>query len=144
MAILNQATLHGFVAAGTKCLVLESSDSLRMTGFSFTAWTNAWRALDLIGIGDSLRQQHYPLQGLLAASMIPGLPTSEISFNVEGINDFQALPEFLFCGGCGVAGDVSGKHEVHSVQRRALVEALQNEVPSGTVRYSSKVDSIEE
>ncbi|CBI37853.3 unnamed protein product, partial [Vitis vinifera] len=94
-----------------------------MTGFSFTAWTNAWRALDLIGIGDSLRQQHYPLQGLLAASMIPGLPTSEISFNVEGIN---------------------GKHEVHSVQRRALVEALQNEVPSGTVRYSSKVDSIEE
>ncbi|KAL6346737.1 hypothetical protein AAG906_002853 [Vitis piasezkii] len=92
-------------------LVLESSDSLRMTGFSFTAWTNAWRALDLIGIGDSLRQQHYPLQGLLAASMIPGLPTSEISFNVEGIN---------------------GKHEVHSVQRRALVEALQNEVPSGT------------
>ncbi|RVW38610.1 hypothetical protein CK203_075595 [Vitis vinifera] len=84
-------------------LVLESSDSLRMTGFSFTAWTNAWRALDLIGIGDSLRQQHYPLQGpymsnhdlsilfkcsdpkrLLAASMIPGLPTMYGSSKADG------------------------------------------------------------
>jgi hypothetical protein len=43
--------------------VLESFDRLRITGFAFTTWTNAWRALDAIGIGDYLRHQHETLLG---------------------------------------------------------------------------------
>lgn len=43
---------------GLRSLVLESSDSLRVTGFAYTSWTNAWRALDALGIGESIRQQH--------------------------------------------------------------------------------------
>ncbi|KAK7859375.1 monooxygenase 2 [Quercus suber] len=38
--------------------------SLRSTGFALTLWTNAWRALDAVGVGDSLRQQHFQIQGL--------------------------------------------------------------------------------
>lgn len=38
----------------------------------------------------------------------------------------------------------SGDHEVRCVKRKALLEALAKELPSGTIRYSSKVVSIEE
>ena len=48
---------------GVKSIVLESWDSLRSTGFALTLWTNAWRALDAVGVGDSLRQQHFQIQG---------------------------------------------------------------------------------
>ncbi|PON89950.1 FAD/NAD(P)-binding domain containing protein [Trema orientale] len=73
---------------------------MRITGFALLTWTNAWKALDAIGIGDSLRQQH----------------------------------ELLLGGG----------HEVRCVQRKLLLETLSNELPSGTIRYSSKVVAIEE
>lgn len=38
----------------------------------------------------------------------------------------------------------SGGHEIRCVQRQLLLETLAKELPSGTVRYSSKVVSIEE
>lgn len=46
-----------FFRQGLRSIVLESSESLRITGFALGLWTNAWRALDALGIGDSLRQQ---------------------------------------------------------------------------------------
>ncbi|KAB1200626.1 putative disease resistance RPP13-like protein 1 [Morella rubra] len=65
-------------------------------------------------------------------------------------------PEFLMLSflcsiftdriGCALNRLVSilGNHEVRCVQRKLLLEALANELPSGTIRYSSKVVSIEE
>lgn len=38
----------------------------------------------------------------------------------------------------------SVEHEVRCVQRKLLLEALAEELPSGTIRYSSKVVSLEE
>ena len=52
-----------FFRLGIRSLVLESSDTLRAAGIAFTTWTNAWRALDALGIADSLRQQHGQLFG---------------------------------------------------------------------------------
>jgi hypothetical protein len=49
--------------------VLESSAGLRVTGFAFTTWTNAWRALDAVGIGHSLRQQHGFLEGYITSRL---------------------------------------------------------------------------
>lgn len=43
--------------------MLESADSLRATGFALALWTNAWRALDALGIGDSLRQRSLSITG---------------------------------------------------------------------------------
>ncbi|MCI12284.1 FAD-dependent urate hydroxylase-like, partial [Trifolium medium] len=37
-----------------------------------------------------------------------------------------------------------GAREVRCVRRRLLLEALANELPSGTIRYLSKVVAIEE
>ncbi|GAY46021.1 hypothetical protein CUMW_093790 [Citrus unshiu] len=108
---------------GIRSLVLESSESLRVTGFAITLWTNAWRALDAVGISDSLCQQHIQLQGMVVASSVSGHPASEISFTTKGNR---------------------GGHEVRSVKRSLLMEALERELPSGTIRYSSKVVSVEE
>ena len=38
----------------------------------------------------------------------------------------------------------SGEHEMRCVRRKLLLETLAKELPSGTIRYSSKVVSIEE
>ena len=38
----------------------------------------------------------------------------------------------------------TGASEVRCVQRHLMLEALANELPSGTIRYSSKVTAIEE
>ncbi|KAH7518391.1 hypothetical protein FEM48_Zijuj09G0166700 [Ziziphus jujuba var. spinosa] len=98
--IAGLTTCLGLRRQGIRSLVLESSDSLRITGFALLTWTNAWKALDAVGIGDSLRQQHELLRG--------------------------------------------GEHEVRCLKRKLLLEALANELPNGTIRYSSKVVSIEE
>ena len=37
-----------------------------------------------------------------------------------------------------------GDHEVRCVNRKLLLQALANELPSGTIRFSSKVVSLEE
>jgi 2-polyprenyl-6-methoxyphenol hydroxylase-like FAD-dependent oxidoreductase len=38
----------------------------------------------------------------------------------------------------------SGDQEVRCVQRKKLLEALANELPSGTIRFSSKVVNVEQ
>lgn len=48
--IAGLTTSLGLHRLGIQSLVLESSDSLRVTGFAFTTWTNAWRAMDEIGM----------------------------------------------------------------------------------------------
>uniref|UniRef100_A0A453ISU5 FAD-binding domain-containing protein n=1 Tax=Aegilops tauschii subsp. strangulata TaxID=200361 RepID=A0A453ISU5_AEGTS len=38
----------------------------------------------------------------------------------------------------------SGPHEIRCVKRNFLLETLENELPEGTIRYSSKIVAIEE
>ncbi|XP_010260765.1 PREDICTED: uncharacterized protein LOC104599766 isoform X2 [Nelumbo nucifera] len=121
--IAGLTTSLGLHRMGLRSLVLESSDSLRTTGFALTTWANAWKALHVIGIADSLRQEHVLLQGVKGTSTISGLTTSEILF--KDIKKF---------------GDV----EVRCVRRNLLIEALEKELPPGTIRFSSKVVAIEE
>ncbi|KAK0581799.1 hypothetical protein LWI29_018161 [Acer saccharum] len=98
--IAGLTTSLGLHRLGIRSLVLESSETLRVTGFAFTTWSNAWRALDAVGIGHSLRQQHQLLE--------------------------------------------SGESEIRCMKRKVLLEELERELPSGTIRYSSKVVSIED
>ncbi|KAL6218024.1 hypothetical protein ACLB2K_011241 [Fragaria x ananassa] len=121
--IAGLTTSLGLHRLGIRSLVLESSDSLRTTGFALAIWTNAWRALDAIGVGDRLRQQHDSLLGNVVSSRILGLQLFEMSFKEKGKH---------------------GDHEIRCVRRKLLLEALASELPSGTIRFSSKVVSIEE
>ncbi|GAB4838559.1 hypothetical protein Ancab_028105 [Ancistrocladus abbreviatus] len=108
---------------GLKSLVLESSSYLRVTGAAFTTWTNAWKALDALGIGDSLRALHPQIQGLVATSTETGVQAVEVAYKDN---------------------DTGIEHEVRCLRRKLLAETLANELPSDCIRFSSKVLSIED
>ncbi|XP_071687670.1 monooxygenase 2-like [Rutidosis leptorrhynchoides] len=107
---------------GLRSQVLESSESLRITGFALTLWTNAWRALDAVGIGDSLRQKSTQITGFKMASSDSGLFSPGQPLDKDG--KFEG-------------------YESRCVRRKDLMETLVNELPQGTIRYSSKVVSID-
>ncbi|XP_047177109.1 monooxygenase 2-like [Vigna umbellata] len=108
---------------GIRSLVLESSDTLRVTGFSLSLWQNAWKALDAVGVGDKLRRNHQRLHGIVTTSLVTGKQIVAKSFksteSQEGI-------------------------EIRCVQRTKVLEVLVNELPKETIRYSSKVVGFEE
>ncbi|CAJ2630882.1 unnamed protein product [Trifolium pratense] len=119
--IAGLTTSLGLHRLGYGSLVLESCDNLRVSGFALTIWENAWKALDAVGVGDILRHQHLQLHGIVTTSLVTGQQTSTISFK-----------------------DNKRKYEVRRVRRQLLLEALANELPSGTIRYLSKVVAIQE
>ncbi|WCJ39911.1 FAD/NAD(P)-binding oxidoreductase family protein [Euphorbia peplus] len=108
---------------GIKSLVLESSESLRASGYAFTTWNNAWKALDAIGIAHSLRIQHPIIHGVVATST--GQSNSKTSFTFTDDNKSEEV-------------------EVRCVKRQLLLETLARELPHDTIKYSSRVGSIEE
>ncbi|GAB4838561.1 hypothetical protein Ancab_028107 [Ancistrocladus abbreviatus] len=117
------ATALALHRVGLRSLVLESSSYLRVTGAAFTTWTNAWKALDALGVGDSLRALHPQIHGLVTINAETGASIAEVEY-VDMTTGIQ--------------------HEVRCVKRKGLAETLAKELPSGTIRFSSKVVSIEE
>ncbi|XP_017241885.1 monooxygenase 2 [Daucus carota subsp. sativus] len=107
---------------GLRSIVLESWDSLRISGFALTLWTNAWKALDAVGIGDSLRKQSLQMQGFTVASLNSDLPPLQSVLAATG---------------------KYANHECRCVKRKDLLETMLEELPHGSVRFSSKVVLIE-
>ncbi|GMH02939.1 hypothetical protein Nepgr_004778 [Nepenthes gracilis] len=121
--IAGLATALGLHRLGLRSLVIESSPCLRATGAAFTTWTNAWRALDALGIGDSLRRQHLRLDGIDVISSVTGFLTAEDKFPAK---------------------EESGGHELRCLKRKVLLETLANELPNDAIKFSSKVVFIED
>uniref|UniRef100_A0A7C8ZLJ3 Zeaxanthin epoxidase n=1 Tax=Opuntia streptacantha TaxID=393608 RepID=A0A7C8ZLJ3_OPUST len=117
------ATALALHRLGLRSTVLESSSNLRVSGYGILTWTNAWRALDALGVGNHLRERHLLLQEMQAVSTISGLVTSSASFMEKG---------------------KSGNHEVRCLIRKVLLETLAKDLPRGTIKYSSKVVHIED
>ncbi|XP_074379594.1 monooxygenase 2-like isoform X1 [Apium graveolens] len=115
-------TCLGLHRMGLRSIVLESWDSLRITGFALTLWTNAWRALDAVGVGDSLRKRSLQMQGFTVASLDSDLPPSESTLDATG---------------------KYANHEGRCVKRKDLLETMLEALPQGSVRFSSKVICIE-
>ncbi|KAH6813274.1 oxidoreductase family protein [Perilla frutescens var. frutescens] len=120
--IAGLATSLGLHRLGIRSLVVESADSLRTSGFALGILTNGWRALDAIAIADILRPKHHYLTGIVITTVNSGINTSELPFR---------------------AIDKQGDLELRCVNRRVLLETLENELPRGTIRYCSKVVHIE-
>ncbi|KAJ4777605.1 FAD/NAD(P)-binding oxidoreductase family protein [Rhynchospora pubera] len=116
------ATAIGLHRRGVKSLVLESSATMCTSGYALGLWTNSWRALDALGIGDKVREHHTSIKRLVLSS--PRGTSAKIS--LRGVK-FK-----------------SGKLEFRTVRRESLVEILAKELPGDAVRYSSEVVSIEE
>ncbi|KAG6554168.1 hypothetical protein Mapa_004084 [Marchantia paleacea] len=117
--IAGLATAVAMDKIGVKSLLLEQSAELRTTGSSLSLWSNAWRVLDLLGIGDELRSKHTATTGLRFS-------------NQEG----KLLKSFEIdeCPG--------GPHVVCCVERKLLANSLASRLPRGTIRYNSRVLSI--
>ncbi|KAK6115712.1 hypothetical protein DH2020_007981 [Rehmannia glutinosa] len=121
--IAGLSTALGLHRLGIRSLVLEWSESLRNTGFALTMWTNAWRALDAVGVGDILREKSLQIQGFQVSSWNSSLPSSVKAPEAD------LKPE---------------KFESRCLRRKDLLETLERELPQGAIRYSSKIVSIEE
>ncbi|XP_073269377.1 monooxygenase 2-like [Primulina huaijiensis] len=120
--IAGLATALGLHKLGIRSLVLESADSLRTTGYYLGIWPNAWKAIDALGdIGQILRAKNLKLTGIMTSSLISGDITADIPINTAGL-----------------------KGDSYLVNRKTLLETLENELPRGTIKYSSKVVHIQD
>ncbi|KAK6773047.1 hypothetical protein RDI58_028285 [Solanum bulbocastanum] len=117
------ATSLGLHRLGVRSIVLESSDSLRTSGFALALWTNAWRALDALGVGDFLRQRSIHFTRFQAFSANSGLPTAEISLEAD---------------------NKPIDYDSRCIKRQDIVETLEKELPPGTIKYSCRVISIQQ
>ncbi|XP_073045777.1 monooxygenase 2-like isoform X2 [Primulina eburnea] len=120
--IAGLATALGLHRLGIRSLVLESADSLRTTGYFIGTWPNAWKAIDALGgIGQILRAKHTQLTGITATSLISGDITADMPIN-----------------------PAESEGDSYVVNRKTLLETLENELPRGTIKYSSKVVQIQD
>ncbi|KAK4387430.1 Monooxygenase 2 [Sesamum angolense] len=103
--------------------IIRRSQRVRIVGFALTMWTNAWRAADALGIGDSLRATSFRLQGIKFCYRNPSLRSQQQAHSADHKFD---------------------KSESRCVRRKDLLETLERELPQGTIRYSSRIVSIEE
>ncbi|GLJ11652.1 hypothetical protein SUGI_0173660 [Cryptomeria japonica] len=108
------ATAIALYRVGLKCLVLEQGSSLRTTGAALNLWTNAWKALEALGIAEDLRTRHARLLGSRMVCVEDGLD-KKVSYR---------------------------NHEVRCVKRSVLIETLAAALPSGAIRFNSRVVAI--
>ncbi|KAL0386855.1 UNVERIFIED_CONTAM: Monooxygenase 2 [Sesamum radiatum] len=145
--IAGLATALGLHRLGIRSLVLESGDSMRTSGFALGIWTNGWRALDALGVGDILRSKHKRITGIITTSVISGLTTSQLPFTAmhsgiitTSVNSGLTTSQLPFTA---IHSWGRGDHELRAVNRKVLLETLETELPKGIIRFSSKVVRIE-
>lgn len=116
--IAGLATALALHRLGVKSVILEQKERLRTAGSTIGIWTNAWKALEALGVADSLRDKFVKLSGIEIfgedGNLIIGLGFNEESSDVE----------------------------LRGVERRALLETLREPLPDCTVLYESQVVGI--
>ncbi|KAK6922873.1 FAD-binding domain [Dillenia turbinata] len=119
--IAGLATAVALKRVGVRALVLERSEGLRATGAALSLFPNAFCALDALGLSHKLTSIYAPATKGFITNIASGI-TREVSFTeTEG----QGL----------------GPRAVH---RKALLEALAEELPNDSIRFSSKLTSIKQ
>ncbi|MEW5319752.1 MAG: hypothetical protein WDW38_010884 [Sanguina aurantia] len=121
--IAGLATALALHKVGLRVRVLESASSPRAEGAALGLWSNAWRALEVLGVADTLREDHLELK------------------RVEIVSDAgETLTTFPFSA-CKVGA--TGQ-EVRAVKRAALQEALAAALPPGCITYNARVVGVSE
>ncbi|XP_075653036.1 monooxygenase 2-like [Castanea sativa] len=118
--IAGLATAIALKRVGVKALVLEKSEGLRATGAAIGLHQNAWLALEALGVAHKLTATTYPPLRMANVTDIDTGATQQIAFPQP---------------------DKHG-HESRPIHRKALLEALAEELPVDTIRFSSKLESI--
>lgn len=115
--IAGLATALALKRVGVEALVLERSHELRATGAALGLFNNAWRALDVLGVAHKL------------TSVYDEIKTGRVTNLVTGVTQEMSMK------------DREGRG-IRAVHRKALLEALAEELPPHTIRFSSKLASI--
>ncbi|XP_048128534.1 monooxygenase 2-like [Rhodamnia argentea] len=118
--IAGLATAVALKKVGVRALVLERSEGLRAAGAALTLFPNAWYALDALGISHKLTSIYTPFY----KGYVTDVKT-------------KAIQEVSYGASKG-SGD-----EQRAVNRKVLLQVLAAELPSNTIRFSSKLTSIE-
>ncbi|XP_065009810.1 monooxygenase 2-like [Musa acuminata AAA Group] len=119
--IAGLATAVALKIVGLQTLVLERSPELRATGAAIGLSSNAWRALDVLGVAHKL----LPSCPTVPKTVVTDLPTGSI----------QAVP---------FTRSQRGDTATRIVHRKDLLETLAEELKPGTIRFSSKITSIDQ
>ncbi|XP_026440319.1 monooxygenase 2-like isoform X1 [Papaver somniferum] len=125
------ATALALNRVGVRNLVLERSSELRVSGPGLTLFSNAWIALESLGVAHKLTSVYKPYKRVKVTDVANG-----VSLNFQK----EATQEAILSAKEGEEWMATGLRTVH---RRALFEALLEELPTDTVRFSSKLISIE-
>ncbi|CAN6248601.1 unnamed protein product [Urochloa humidicola] len=110
------------VARGGGVLVLERHAELRAMGAALTIFPNGWFALRALGVAHKLTSRYQAYETSKATNLETG-----------------ATQVFRFAGTKDKGEDV----RVRALDRKALLEALAEELPPGTIRFKSKLVSID-
>uniref|UniRef100_A0A0D3C4D3 FAD-binding domain-containing protein n=1 Tax=Brassica oleracea var. oleracea TaxID=109376 RepID=A0A0D3C4D3_BRAOL len=113
------ATALSLHRLGVRSVVLEQAESLRTGGTSLTLFKNGWRVLDAISVGPQLRMQFLEIEGMVVKN-----------------GDGSELRSFTF-------KDEDQSQEVQAVERRVLLETLATQLPPETIKFSSKLKTIQ-
>ncbi|XP_050208551.1 monooxygenase 2-like [Mercurialis annua] len=114
--IAGVATAVALKKVGIRALVLEKSEGLRTTGTALSLFPNAWIALDALGVSHKL------------TSLYPALLRGCVTNVATG-----AVQDIKF-------GENSGPRAIH---RKTLLNTLAEELPPHSIRFSTKITSIE-
>ncbi|KAH0452917.1 hypothetical protein IEQ34_017241 [Dendrobium chrysotoxum] len=118
--IAGLATALGLNRVGKSCLILERWHELRESGAAIGLLPNAWRALHALGIAHKL----IPNYRIIRSGRVTNLETGSVQAqSLSSPSD----------------GEEDGARIVH---RKALLEALAEEIPQEAIRFSSKLASI--
>ncbi|KAL5555761.1 hypothetical protein UlMin_037997 [Ulmus minor] len=118
--IAGLATALALRRVGIKALVLERSDELRATGAALALFPNAWLALEALGVSHKLTSIYSPASRGFITNLSNG-----------AIRELQP-------SGATREGIVT-----RAVHRKALLNALAEELPTDSIRFSSKITAIE-
>ncbi|KAL3721546.1 hypothetical protein ACJRO7_033960 [Eucalyptus globulus] len=118
--IAGLATAVALKKVGVRALILERSNELRATGTALGLFANAWVALDTLGVSDKLAALCSPLErGYITDVRTKSI--QEVHYRPSSRNG--ALPR--------------------AVHRKVLLEVLAEELPPNSIRFSSRITSIE-
>eukprot|EP00775_Hariotina_reticulata_P009423 gene9423-9589_t len=120
--IAGLATAVALHRVGVPSVVLERGAALRQEGSAIALWSNAWRALDAIGVSQHLRQ-HYLLLDRIELVASSG----------------KCLKSFTFDECISAVGQ---DNEMRGVQRGKLLAAMAEQLPAGAVQFSSAVAAV--
>ncbi|KAL6858983.1 hypothetical protein ACP4OV_017985 [Aristida adscensionis] len=111
--ICGLATALALHRKGISSLVLEKSETLRADGVAIGVHANGWRALEQLGVATELRE---------TANLVTAYHTVWQQQNKTTLEPFSK--------------------ELRCLKRKDLVEALANNLPAGTIRFSCHIAAI--